>query len=42
MEIVMGISDFIHVLNFGQLIASGNAEEILKHEKVIDSYLGKN
>jgi len=42
MEIVMGISDFIHVLNFGQLIASGNSKEILSHEKVIDSYLGKN
>jgi branched-chain amino acid transport system ATP-binding protein len=42
MEIVMGISDFIHVLNFGELIASGNSKEILSDEKVIDSYLGKN
>ena len=42
MEIVMGISDYIHVLNFGQLIASGTAKEIMEHEKVIDSYLGKN
>jgi branched-chain amino acid transport system ATP-binding protein len=41
MEIVMGISDHIHVLNFGELIASGNSKEILSHEKVIDSYLGK-
>lgn len=42
MEIVMGISDLIHVLNFGELIASGNSKEILSHEKVIDSYLGKS
>ncbi len=42
MEIVMGISDYIHVMNFGELIASGNSQEILSHEKVIDSYLGKS
>ncbi|MBQ3425162.1 MAG: ABC transporter ATP-binding protein [Clostridia bacterium] len=40
MEIVMSISDIVHVLSAGGLLTSGVPEEILRHEKVIESYLG--
>ena len=40
MEIIMPISDHIFVLNLGQKIMEGTAEEVSKHEEVIDAYLG--
>lgn len=38
--VVTEISDWINVLNFGELIATGAPENIVNNEAVIDSYLG--
>jgi len=41
MKLVMGICEGICVLNFGQIIAKGTAEEIQANPVVIEAYLGK-
>lgn len=41
MKLVMGIADFITVLNQGQILAEGTPLDISKHEDVIKAYLGK-
>ena len=40
MSLVMGICEGICVLNFGQVIAKGTAEEIQNNPEVIKAYLG--
>jgi branched-chain amino acid transport system ATP-binding protein len=40
MNVVMDISDQVHVLNFGVPIASGPPTEIVANQAVIDAYLG--
>ena len=40
MDLVMGVSDYIHVLDFGTIIASGEPAEIRDNERVQDAYLG--
>lgn len=41
MNFVMKISDHIHVMNHGQMIANGSPSEISKNKIVIDAYLGE-
>ena len=42
MELVMGVTDRIAVLNFGQKIAEGSPSEIQNNQAVQDAYLGKS
>lgn len=42
MKLVAGICEYLYVLNFGTLLASGKPEQVLNDPKVITAYLGED
>lgn len=40
-KLVMDVSDYVCVLNFGEKIAEGTPKEIQNHSEVMEAYLGK-
>ncbi len=40
MDLIMGVCEHIIVLNFGEKIAEGSADEVSKNPQVIEAYLG--
>ncbi|WP_460378628.1 ABC transporter ATP-binding protein C-terminal domain-containing protein [Thermus brockianus] len=40
MPAIRALCDRVYVLSFGEIIAQGPTEEVLRHPKVVEVYLG--
>ncbi len=40
MQLVLGVADYLYVLNFGKLLAQGNPEDVVRDPAVVAAYLG--
>ncbi|MCX6715690.1 MAG: hypothetical protein NT077_01580, partial [Candidatus Taylorbacteria bacterium] len=41
MDLIRSLSDYLYVLDAGQLLAEGKPDEVLSHKDVIEAYLGE-
>ena len=40
MNLVLGISERLIVLNYGEILAQGDPKEVISNEEVVRAYLG--
>jgi branched-chain amino acid transport system ATP-binding protein len=41
LDIALQYADHVFAMNRGKIIAEGNSDDVIKHPKVIESYLGE-
>ena len=42
MDLVMGLCDYVFVMNYGKKIAEGTPEEVQNNQRVLEAYLGRD